>query len=234
MEFKKISAPSLKDLFIQELESSILSGKLAVGEKLPPERELADSMNVSRAVVNSGVVELARRGFLAIKPRVGTFVADYRRDGNFETLASIMNYNGGKLRDDEIKSILELAIAVDVMALRLCIDKITPDELSILTRYAEELRSAQTQESAAELVYNFQHEFSILSGNTLIPLIISSFKVPITTLWERYFTLYGAEVLYQNNIKLCRLIKERNLAAAEAHINQVMKDSINGSRPIYY
>ncbi|MDD3403003.1 MAG: GntR family transcriptional regulator [Hespellia sp.] len=234
MEFKKISAPSLKDLFIRELESSILSGKLAVGEKLPPERELADSMNVSRAVVNAGVVELARRGFLVIKPRVGTFVADYRRDGNFETLASIMNYNGGKLRSEEIKSILELAIAVDIMALRLSIDTITPEEIGILTRYAEELRSAQTPEEAAGLVYNFQHEFAILSGNTLIPLIISSFKVPITTLWQRYFTLYGAEVMYENNIGLCQLIQARDLEGAEAHVTHVMMDSIHGNRPIYY
>ena len=57
----------------------ILSGRLMVGEKLPPERELAESMQVSRAVVNSGITELARKGFLIIKPRVGTFVADYRR-----------------------------------------------------------------------------------------------------------------------------------------------------------
>ena len=55
MEFSKLNAPSLKELFIQELETMILSGRLMVGEKLPPERELAESMQVSRAVVNSGI-----------------------------------------------------------------------------------------------------------------------------------------------------------------------------------
>jgi len=40
MEFTKLSAPSLKELFIQELEGMILSGKLKVGEKLPSEREI--------------------------------------------------------------------------------------------------------------------------------------------------------------------------------------------------
>ena len=66
---------------------------------------------VSRAVVNSGITELARKGFLIIKPRVGTFVADYRRDGTMDTLMSIMNYNGGILREAEVRSILELRIA---------------------------------------------------------------------------------------------------------------------------
>ena len=119
MEFSKLNAPSLKELFIQELETMILSGRLMVGEKLPPERELAESMQVSRAVVNSGITELARKGFLIIKPRVGTFVADYRRDGTMDTLMSIMNYNGGILREAEVRSILELRIALDSLAIRL-------------------------------------------------------------------------------------------------------------------
>ena len=32
MEFKKISAPSLRDLFIEQIEHMILSGQLKIGE----------------------------------------------------------------------------------------------------------------------------------------------------------------------------------------------------------
>ena len=74
MQFQKISTPSLKDLFVRELENKILSGELKIGDKLPSERELAASMHVSRAVVNTGIAELEQKGFLIIKPRVGTFV----------------------------------------------------------------------------------------------------------------------------------------------------------------
>lgn len=81
MLFKKLSAPSLKELFVAELEGMILSGKLEIGAKLPPERELAESMQVSRAVVNSGLDEMEKKGFLVVKPRIGTFVADYRKYG---------------------------------------------------------------------------------------------------------------------------------------------------------
>ena len=121
IEFSKLNSPTLKDLFIKELETMILSGKLQIGEKLPSERELAKSMQVSRAVVNSGIAELSRKGFLNIKPRIGAFVADYRRNGTMETLISIMKYNGGRLRDAEIRSILELRIALDTLAVELCI-----------------------------------------------------------------------------------------------------------------
>ena len=93
MEFEKIYAPSLKDLFIQQLQDMILSGELPMGSRLPSERELCQQMGVSRAVVNGGITELARQGFLEVLPRQGTYVADYRRNGNMNTLIMmIMNY----------------------------------------------------------------------------------------------------------------------------------------------
>ena len=67
MEFEKISSPSLRELFVQQLEQMILSGKLPVGEKLPPERQLAQEMQVSRAVVNGGISDLEKKGFLVVK-----------------------------------------------------------------------------------------------------------------------------------------------------------------------
>lgn len=67
MEFAKLSAPSLKDLFVQQLQGMILSDELPMGTQLPPERELAQQMQVSRAVVNGGLAELAQQGFLEVR-----------------------------------------------------------------------------------------------------------------------------------------------------------------------
>ena len=105
MEFKKLNAPTLKELFVKELESQILSGQLPIGTRLPPERELAASMQISRSVVNEGVIALAEKGFLDIRQRQGIFIADYRKEGTMDTFLSIVNYNGGVLRKEEIRSI---------------------------------------------------------------------------------------------------------------------------------
>lgn len=234
MEFTKLSAPSLKELFIQQLETMILSGKLAVGEKLPTERELADSLQVSRAVVNAGIAELARKGFIIIKPRVGTFVADYRRNGTLETLISIMNYNGGILRREEIRSILELRIAMDSIAVELCIPKITDEEILILKNYVTQIKEATSPEEASKLAFQFQHELACLSGNTLLPLIFSSFKIPILSLWERFCRLYGIESLYQNTVSLYNLIEKRDAKGAVESLNVAINDTISGERQIYY
>lgn len=234
MEFTKLNAPSLKELFTKELETMILSGKIPIGEKLPPERELATSMQVSRAVINAGITELSRKGFLLIKPRVGTFVADYRRNGTMETLISIMNYNGGILREAEIRSILELRIALDSLAIELCVPKITDTEVSILKDYVNQIGAAESPEQASELAFRFQHELAILSGNTLLPLIFSSFKVPILSLWERFYRLYGLESLHNNTAVLCDYIEKRDAKKAIECMTASINDTIRGDRQIYY
>lgn len=234
MEFNKLSAPSLKELFIHELETMILSGKLPIGEKLPPERTLSESMHVSRAVVNGGITELARKGFLSIKPRVGTFVADYRKNGTLETLVSIMNYNGGILRKAEIRSILELRIALDSLAIKLLIPNLTENDLTILREFVKEIEQAQKPEEAAVAAYHFQHELAFLSGNTLIPLIFSSFQKPVLTLWERFCRLYGIEALYMNTLTLFQYIEQRDIEAALNWITSSIEETIGGDRQIYF
>lgn len=234
MEFTKLSAPSLKELFIHELETMILSGKLPVGEKLPPERELAQSMQVSRAVVNAGIAELGRKGFLTIKPRIGTFVADYRRNGTLETLTSILNYNGGVLREGEVRSILELRIALDTLAVEHCIPKITEEDILKLKEYVKQLGEAKSPEAASEIAFHFQHELAYLSGNTLMPLIFSSFKIPVLFLWERFIRLYGLEALHKNTEILCDYIAERNTEKAVEWLKHSINDTISGNRQIYY
>ncbi len=234
MEFTKLCSPSLKDLFITQLEHMILSGKLKIGEKLPPERQLAEAMQVSRAVVNGGITELEKKGFLIIRPRVGTFVADYRQNGTLDTLISIMNYNGGRFRDEEIRSILEVRAALGVLAVQLCRTHFTKQDAVLLQNRLNEIHNATSNEMAAQAAFGFHHDLALVSGNTLLPLIFQSFKVPVLTLWERFCSLYGIEALYRNTYSLWTQLELGNWEDAIAFINHSLDTTINGSRPIYY
>ena len=62
MPFQQISAPSLRELFVQQLEGLILSGELRPGDHLHTERELADEMKISKTVVHEGLRELLAIG----------------------------------------------------------------------------------------------------------------------------------------------------------------------------
>lgn len=234
MEFEKLMSPSLKELFISNIEAKILSGELPVGQQLPPERQLAQSMGVSRAVVNSGIVELENRGFLDVRPRVGTFVADYRRAGTMETLKSIMTYNRGRLRNEEIRSILEVRDALDKLAVADIIPHVTELDNMLLLEKVEAIRQARDNRQAAEAVFAFQHELAMLSGNTLLPLIFRSFYSSVLVLWERFCALHGIDTLYQTSCRLCGHIRDKDIPGAVAWIDYCTRETVSGSRRIYY
>lgn len=234
MEFSKLNAPSLKEMFIQELEGMILAGKLAVGEKLPPEREIAKSMQVSRGVVNSGIHELARKGFLIIRPRVGTFIADYRRTGTLETLISILNYNGGVMRASEIRSILEIRQALSTLSFQLAVPQLKQKDMESLRSYVDGIAKASTNREASEKAFDFHHEIAVLSGNMLMPLIYYSFRDAVLMLWDRYCILHGREKLYINTDTLCKFIENRDVEGAISWSERTLKDAITGRDQIYY
>ena len=58
MDCRNSQESTLKEIFITQIENKIISGEFEIGQKLPPERELACQMGVSRAVVNAGIVEM--------------------------------------------------------------------------------------------------------------------------------------------------------------------------------
>ena len=234
MEFEKLISPSLKELFISNIEAKILSGELPVGQQLPPERQLAQSMGVSRAVVTSGIVELENRGFLDVRPRVGTFVADYRRAGTMETLKSIMTYNRGRLRNEEIRSILEVRDALDKLAVADIIPHVTELDNMLLLEKVEAIRQARDNRQAAEAAFAFQHELAMLSGNTLLPLIFRSFYSSVLVLWERFCALHGIDTLYQTSCRLCGHIRDKDIPGAVAWIDYCTRETVSGSRRIYY
>lgn len=236
MEFERLYAPSLKELFVQQLQDMILSGELAVGAKLPPERELCQQMHVSRAVVNSGIAELARQGFVEARPRQGNYVADYRRNGNMDTLMAIMHYNGGLLAKDEIRSILEVRWGLEQMAVRRAIENAQDKELEALGEFVEALGSESAPPSpaqAAELAFKFHHGMTLTGGNSILPLIYSSFKVPCTALWIRFCRKYGVAALYSNVERLYRYLLDRDEKGAATWINTYLGAAVSGDQQIY-
>ena len=233
MLFKKLNAPSLKELFVAELEGMILSGKLEIGAKLPPERELAESMQVSRAVVNSGLDEMEKKGFLVVKPRIGTFVADYRKYGTADTLVSIMQYNGGMLRDKEVRSILEVRIMFMNLAATLAIDNADDASIAGLEQYGPALKGRGDPEEAASLIFDFSPELSFIGGNSLLPLFFASFKDLVTNLWVRFASKYGAAALAESAEQIFIHVRDRDKDAAIRYITDSTNESIDGCRQIY-
>lgn len=234
MKFKKIVSPTLKEVFIENIQNMILSGEIKIGDRLPSERTIAEQMGISRSVVNSGIIELERMGFLEVRPRIGTFVDDYRRKGTLETLKAIMHYNRGRLRSVEIKSILQVRDALDKLAVYCLLTDMPSFDIQLLKRKTQSIKNASSSKEAAQAAFEFQHELAIQSGNSLLPLIFRSFYFSVILLWERFCDIYGKNKLYDVSITLCEKIEGGDISLVNEWISKCTYEVIYGDNKIYY
>lgn len=226
MGFNKITALSLTDLFVQQIENMILSGELAVGEQLPPARELSIKMGVSRPVISAGLVELEKLGFVEVRPRQGVYVCDYRRKGSMETLVAIMRYNGGALRQNEVRSLLETREAMESLCVKLVCERVSTGELEQLSPILDGIRDAKDPEEAAEQTFVFHHELAVLSGNVLMPLLYHSFHPQGVYLWSMYCKRSGIQQLYQIKLRLYSALLNRDVDSAMEQTRAIMQNAI--------
>lgn len=223
MGFQKINALSLTDQFVRQIENMILSGELEVGEQIPPARELAMRMGVSRPVISAGMVELEKLGFVEIRPRQGVFVSDYRRKGTLETLVAIMRYNGGAMRGNEVRSLLEVRLALERLCIRRIIQHAADDEIRLLAPILENLAKERTIEDAAEQVFRFHHEMAVISGNVLLPLLYYSFRPESMYLWTISCKHNGLPAEYEMKKSLYDAILARDLPSALAQTERTLE-----------
>ena len=99
VSFERLGAESLIDRIRGELVGKILSGELHPGDRLPPERDMAEQMGVSRSSLHQAVLQLETQGFLKIESRRGTVVADYRKHPTPQSLSALLGY--GSIEIDE-------------------------------------------------------------------------------------------------------------------------------------
>ena len=228
MEFSKLSAPSLKDLFVREIRGRILSGELTAGTPLPSERELAQQMQVSRAVVNGGLTELARQGFVTVVPRSGTVVADYRRSGTIDTLLAIMDFQGQTLGKEEIRSLLQVRRALEKLAVHLAAEAATDQEIRELGGLLDALADSGTPAQGAQAAYAFHHQLMLISGNTILPLLYCSCRGPVTALWTQFIVSYGPGPLIRHMETLYSHLSRRDAQGAALWIDSYLEQILSG------
>ncbi len=236
--FEPIKAARLKDVFIARFEELILSGKLAIGEKLPSERELALQLGVSRPVVHEGLMELTFRGLVSMKPRVGAVVADYRKQGSLALLTSLLNYHRDGIDPKLLASLLDMRRLIEVETARLAARNRSAAQLralrDILNR--EEAAGEGETDRIADLDFDFHHCLAMATGNMIYPLLLNSFKDLYTSLSGRFFSDPNVvpevfafhrkliEAIEKKNSKTAVRIMNRLLDHGEKHLEAVLKE----------
>lgn len=71
----RIRRVNLSDSVADHIKSMIQTGRLRLGDKLPPEREFAQQLGVSRTALREAFKSLSLMGILEIKQGEGTFIS---------------------------------------------------------------------------------------------------------------------------------------------------------------
>src|SRR3712207_7853807 len=90
--FEPVSPPTTFEETVERLGTAIRLGLLEPGDRLPPERELAEQLGISRSTLRQALTTLVQSGHLvSLRGRTG---------GTFVSESPPMAQPGGKLRPD--------------------------------------------------------------------------------------------------------------------------------------
>lgn len=101
----------LRDLIFEKLQQAIFSGKFKSGKRIT-EKEVAEELSVSRTPVREALYRLASTGLIKIIPHRGFLIS--------------------KWSSMEIRDVMEIRIALEMLAVRLAVKRILPEEIEEL------------------------------------------------------------------------------------------------------
>lgn len=160
----KIEIENPVELIISQIRELISSGTIKPGEKLPPERKLAEHLGVSRGQVREAINKLQFYGIVKVQPQSGTTVTGIGIVALEGLITDIL-----KIENVDLKSLIDTRILLEKEATRLAARNRTQDDLvqlsNALTQYEKKLDETN---NAVEEDLLFHIKIAEASKNTVL------------------------------------------------------------------
>ncbi len=151
MKFREIIPVRLYESVIEQIMNLIKNNKLKPGDKLPPERELAERLSISRGSLREAFRVLESRGIIKSKPGGGRYIREIRKNGHNNTENIILS-----LEKSSILELLEAREIFEVKIVKLAAQKATAEDIELIEEAlnkmneGEELKDDKKMESDTE------------------------------------------------------------------------------------
>lgn len=186
---ERIRPQKIAEAIADHLEKLILQGVLRPGERLTPERELAEKLDVSRPSLREAIDMLAERGLLRTT-RGGTFVAQFLSP-LLKPLASLLEDNPQATAD-----YFEFRQSMDAQAARYAAERASEVDRDAIRTAINQIKAAHeledpTQESQADVdfhlsIYEAAHNAVLLHiMRALVELLRSNIFYSRQQLYQR-------------------------------------------------
>ncbi len=203
---------------------AILDGSFPINSTLPPERELAEMLGVTRPTLREALQRLSRDGWFEIRQGKPTRVKDYMHEGNLLILNAITRHQKN-LPLDFIPNLLQVRLLLAPEYARLATQR-SPSEV---VRLLESIQG--TADSAVDFTrvdLELHYRLTILSGNPIFTLILNGFG----DLYRSMGLLYFSSSLSRDHSrsfykKLLSAVLSNDVYLVGEVTRQVMQDSID-------
>lgn len=215
MKFQPIKPKKVSSQIADQIRSSILAGEFSPGDKLPPERELAEMFGVSRPSVREALNVLASSGLVMSYQGGGTVVM------------SLVDAAGGNPLSELIRTQQDRAL--DVIEVRKCMESWTayyaaqralPEDLRRMEEIVSGMeRNLEGLQPSEDLDANFHIVIARATHNIvwlhLMQSLFDAMKEFQQSVWRAvYITGEDHHQLYLHHRRVFEAIKARDAEAA--------------------
>ncbi|MGX4599149.1 FadR/GntR family transcriptional regulator [Faecalimicrobium sp. JNUCC 81] len=213
--FYNISNKKVYELVIEQIQDKILRGELKKGDKLPSERELSESMSVSRTSIREAIRVLETMGVIESKQGEGNFICNSIEKSLIEPLSM-----GFKLNEGTWQDILELREVLELQTVVIAAEKATKDDCNELREIIEQMQKENDKlnfnsKKIVQLDQKFHNKIASISKNYLIESVFMTssrlFETFIEDARERIIYNYRDEkTLFESHKMIYEGIKQKN------------------------
>lgn len=143
MAFKPIDKTRLFAQVSRQLRKSIFGGVYEPGQRLPNERELAETFGCSRIIVREAIWDLKKSGLVEVKRGAsgGAFVQEMRHEAVTSVMRDMASL--GKVRPAHI---VEVRLLIEPAVAALAAERATEKDLREMSQYLATIPKKQTDE----------------------------------------------------------------------------------------
>lgn len=202
---------------------AILDNTFPINSHLPGERELAESLGVTRPTLRETLQRLERDGWVEIHQGKPTRVRDYWKEGSLGVLNTLARHPD-RLPDNFIPDLLTVRLAMAPTYTAMAIEH-APEVISELLESHQTI--GEDPNTFARFDWHVHHELSILSGNSVFVMILNGFKELYLHLAPFYFSIpaaRGHSLHFYHDLSLAATKRDPN--QARILTDMVMRESI--------
>jgi len=213
--WKPVQRRRIAEEVARQLRSTILQGKYQPGDKLPPERKLAESLGVNRATLREALHALEQTGLVRIRQGDGTRVLDFIETASLDLLSHLIPLSAAT-RQKVLNDILEFRQLAGREMARLAARRASPEQITRLAEIAN--RPAGNPEESLSEDLDFYFQLARSTNNMVFPLLFNPVRAAVRR-FSRFFAKFNpppGEVKAHQREMVAALEAQDPLAAYEA------------------